>query len=618
MSTVISGPVMSLPRDIDVVVNISKPQAEATVDLSVPAFIGTDGFPDLFGTDASRVRYYSTLAAVAQDFAVSSEAYKAAVAFFSQSPRARTMAIARAFNEVQTGYLQCGALAEKSLDEWKSITDGAFGIAIDGEERSVTGLSFASITNATTDIADAVQEALRAFEPSPSGYTVAGAGLSAANGDYTPVSGAANAWSNGDYYLYDRVNMLGKHVWCIGSAENYQGNLDGAYYSESATDEVDLDGITGTWLYNFDSPAPTVTVLEGSGADPEELDVDVTYMDGALRIRTGSSGGAAGVSFMTSPVSGTDLSAILGGTEAAGAVVTEGYNPFNQDGTWNFVQELEYIRQAAYAAGRPIYGWVLEASLRSTDRQMELAQWVEAQTYGMAGLCTNSPNAYNSNVASDIGSLVKAASLHRTFVVYHNNSFYYPEMAIMAYALGVDYSQPDSTITTKFKVLQNIPTVPLTETQLTVLNSKRINTYTLVGVSSKTFREGVEADQAWFIDDLVNLDNFREDLQVAVYNVFLRNKKVPYNVKGATLLYAAMDRVCAQYVYNGTFTERPLTEAEREETGLEVEPAYSIEITPIESMSIADRARRVGPPAIIKVNLAGAIHSVVIGVEAYA
>ena len=121
---------------------------------------------------------------------------------------------------------------------------------------------------------------------------------------------------------------------------------------------------------------------------------------------------------------------------------------------------------------------------------------------------------------------------------------------------------PDSTITTKFKDLNGIPTVSITQTQLEVLNGKRINTFTAVGNNARTFREGVNASPSWFIDDRINLDNFREELQVAVYNVFLQRKKVPYTANGLNLLRSAMDRICNRYVINGTFAERPVDQTE--------------------------------------------------------
>lgn len=517
MSQIIISDGKSLPRDIDVTVNVSKPQAETTTDLSVAVFCTPNA---TFDHDASRIRFYSTLDAVGDDFVTSAEAYKAAQAWFSQSPRAKTFAIARVFNSGVAGFLQCGAVGNTVLADWKAITNGSFTISIDGVEEDVTAISFAAITS-LPGIAAVLQTAIRA----------AGEGT----------------------------------------------------------------GFT----------AATVTFNE---------------VTNQVRITSGSTGDSSSVSYLTtvSPASGTDISgsSFLNGAFVTGALtqscyVVPGYLPTG------IVGELGYIAEAATASGKFVYGWALDKTYRDSDDSVLAAGWAEAQSAALMGIVTNSPFALDASSTTDVGYVLNHNGYHRTFCVYHNNAYYYPEVSLLAYALSVNYASYMSTITTKFKVLQGIPTVPMTVSELTVLLNKRINTYTLVGNSSKTFREGQESDDTWFIDDLTNLDNFKEELQVEVYNVFLRNKKIPYTANGVALLYTAIAKICDRYVYNGTFAPRPLSEAETLEKGYNTDPAYTITFTPLGSMTVSDRALRKGPPATISVNLAGAIHSIDIGVEAY-
>ena len=93
MSGIVISNAGSLPRDVDVSVTISKPQIEATTDFSVLCFVTDEG--DFFSPGPSRIRYYNSLAAVQADFAASSQSVRAATDFFAQSPRAKTMAIAK-------------------------------------------------------------------------------------------------------------------------------------------------------------------------------------------------------------------------------------------------------------------------------------------------------------------------------------------------------------------------------------------------------------------------------------------------------------------------------------------------------------------------------------------
>ena len=554
MAGIISSANMSLPRDIDVYISVSKPQVEITTDLSVLGFFSN--FPDSdlkvsggFGFDSSRVRFYSTLTAVQSDFLESSEVYKAAVAFFSQNPRAKTFAVCRAFDTAQKGYLECGVLCSKvegvtgqlsdaeKLVRFKLVTSGACGVVINGIEAQLTGLDFSAIT-ALDGIATVLQTAINAYEPSDTDQTAA-------------FENASVTLANG------RIRIT-----CGVVADN--------------------DPVVASEVGYLTSPAE-LGATDISGHD---------YLNGSY-------------------------DASLQDQEC---YFVPGYDPLMADGTtWNVAQEANYCQLAASASGKFIFGWTLDAGLRETQAAKDFATWMEGQTYGILGLTTNDGAARTvaRDVDTGIGAWVWRQGFRRTFVCYHNNPYYYPEVSILAYALSVNYAAANSTITTKFKSLQGIPTVPMTESELNVLTSKRINTYTLVGNNSRTFREGTESDSGWFIDDLINLDNFREELQVSVYNVFLRNKKVPYNADGVNLIFAAIAVICERYVRNGTFTERPLSEVEANERGYEIEPPYTIDITPIADMTVAERAQRIGPPATVIVNLAGAIHSISIAVEAY-
>lgn len=500
---------LSLPRDIDVVVNVSKPQAEVTTDLSVLVFATPNA---TFDPDANRIQYYSSLSAVtAAGFATSSEVYKAATAFFSQSPRALQMAVGRIFTAATAGYLKMSSV-QQTVATWAAVSDGSFTVSLDSVSTDITALDFGAVTD-LDDVAAVIQVALNA-------------------------------------------------------------------------------AVVGTTCVNVGS--------------------------GVFKIISATTGVTSTVSFLTtvSPASGTDISGsgFLGGAYVIGssvqtAYLVSGYTPTG------LVGEMTLIAQAASCSGLFVYGWALDLSYRDSADAVLAAAWIETQVAVM-GLCLNSAAAYDSASTTDIGYLINAAAYTRTYTVYHNNAYYYPEIAILARALGVNYAAANSTITTKFKDLIGIPTVPITETQLTALETKRINTFTAVGNNARTFREGVEANTNWFVDDRINLDNFREEVQTAVYNVFLQNKKVPYTIGGINLIDSAIDAICRRYVSNGTFADRPTTSVDYDKPA--ILPAYLITFASIASMTVAERAARVGPPATITVQLAGAIHSIVINVEAFA
>ena len=152
--------------------------------------------------------------------------------------------------------------------------------------------------------------------------------------------------------------------------------------------------------------------------------------------------------------------------------------------------------------------------------------------------------------------------------------------------------------------------------RLTVVESRRINTYVSIGNTNSVVREGVQAAADWFTDSLVNLDNYRGELQAEVYNVFLRNKKVPYRQAGQNLLVSSATKINRRYTDNGTFAPRDV-ESDATETGYDTLPATSITPASVAGATTSERAARIAPPIAITAYEAGAFHSVAIAVSVY-
>lgn len=331
-----------------------------------------------------------------------------------------------------------------------------------------------------------------------------------------------------------------------------------------------------------------------------------------IKITSGTTGDGSTVSVLApvSPAAGTDISGpgFLNGRLGV-AVSQPGYTP------GDLVSELGLIAEAARCGGSFVYGWCLDAVYRDTADQVDAASWAQARVAFMT-LVSNSPLAWDAGSTTDLGPQIKTLGLYRAMPFYHDNAEYYPDMAMLAVLLGVNYAQRNSTITAKFKDLVGVPTVGLTETQWSVLEGKGYNTFSLTGNTSRDVREGTTGNIAWFADDTINLDNFTEELQVALFNVFKRNGKVPFNTQGQALLVDGAQQVCEKYVFNGTLSDRTILD-DTQIGGTRVDPAYTITPTPIELSTVADRTDRIGPPMVIDLNLAGAIHSIAVNVNAF-
>lgn len=96
-----------------------------------------------------RMRAYTTLDAVAQDFGVNAPEYFGASLYFGQSPRPRQLLIGRWLASAVPAQLTGAVLtaAQQTLADWTAINDGELDITIDGTDINLTSLDFTAVTN---------------------------------------------------------------------------------------------------------------------------------------------------------------------------------------------------------------------------------------------------------------------------------------------------------------------------------------------------------------------------------------------------------------------------------------------------------------------------------------
>ncbi|MGK8887366.1 DUF3383 domain-containing protein [Burkholderia gladioli] len=96
-----------------------------------------------------RLRSYSGIPDVAEDFGTTAPEYQAATLYFNQSPQPASLLIGRWAKTATAGLLNGGVLSagQQAIAEWDVITTGAFNITIDGNAKVITGLDFSAQTN---------------------------------------------------------------------------------------------------------------------------------------------------------------------------------------------------------------------------------------------------------------------------------------------------------------------------------------------------------------------------------------------------------------------------------------------------------------------------------------
>ena len=96
---------------------------------------------------------------------------------------------------------------------------------------------------------------------STTGYTASGAGSTAANGNYVPVTGANATYNSATQYTNgtDFLAFNGTSSWIVANAVNFAGVP--LYFAAGSTTTFPLSG----WSANVAAPAPTFAAMSGGG-----------------------------------------------------------------------------------------------------------------------------------------------------------------------------------------------------------------------------------------------------------------------------------------------------------------------------------------------------------------
>lgn len=383
---------------------------------------------------------------------------------------------------------------------------------------------------------------------------------------------------------------------------------------------------TGSMDITIDGTVRTISGMDFSAVTTLEDAVDVvntalstygscTVHRGHLLIQSATTGAESTISFASAASAGVDVSALLGLTQASGAIAKDGYVA----GTIS--EEMKKIADEGVALGTFFYGWALDSTYRDTEDQAEAATWINSRSYRACGaMATNNVTAFNATDTTNNGYKAMNEGLAAVNYTYDDNPQVYPDISYLANFLAVNYSGNDTTIAGKFKDADGIAAVnfPNIETNVAALNARRINTITgIVGQTLKYFREGVQSSSAWSTDAWVNVCNFIAELEIEILNVFLRNNKVAYTVNGQNLLIAAASKICNKYRNNGSFADR-MEEDPMSDSGFKLIPACQIEIQELSATTAAQRAGHIGTPMTITVNDSGWMGSIAINVDVVA
>jgi hypothetical protein len=140
------------------------PRASAYRNFGVGLILGST--PGVIDT-AERLRLYTSLDGITQDFGTTAPEYLAAKDYYGQSPQPSLLYVGRWAQTATKGHIRGASLSptQRLLTNFTSVTTGALSISIDGTPRNITGINLSGALN-LNGVAQIIQTALSAVVPS--------------------------------------------------------------------------------------------------------------------------------------------------------------------------------------------------------------------------------------------------------------------------------------------------------------------------------------------------------------------------------------------------------------------------------------------------------------------
>lgn len=389
---------------------------------------------------------------------------------------------------------------------------------------------------------------------------------------------------------------------------DYSATLTGARLNQwsqgvgkSLSMDIVIDGLQkSVTAIDYDSAGSYSNIAESISA---QLEVPVKFDEPTRKFMINSS--QTGFQSTISTATG-DLAHALGLTEEQGAIAVNGGVADTSvvdamDRAYNYTQN---------------WGSITTSYALSEDEGLEFAKWVNNQQERFWGVIwTLDPKATQDQ--SSIAVKVKENNYSGITCVYGDAKY---ATAAMAYAASINFSELNGRMTLDFRTQQGLSAVV---TDANTANMLEQNGYMFYGAYATAndrftfFRNSVVSGQFEWVDSYVNQVYFNAQLQLALANMLISYKAVPYNDYGRTMHVAAVqDPINEMLNFGGIVTGVQLSEAQKNQINYEtgVDAAMQIETKGyffrVGEATAQTRANRATMPLKLWYADGGAVHSV--------
>ncbi len=314
-----------------------------------------------------------------------------------------------------------------------------------------------------------------------------------------------------------------------------------------------------------------------------------------------TTGATSAISFLAAPATGTDISAMLGGTSGGGGYLYVGQAA---ESAVSAVQLMDN------AIGQKWYGVNVPSAV--TADHLAIASFIEGtDTKHTYWLTTQDAGVLNSAGTTDVAYQLKQLGYKRTFTQYSSSD---PNAVMSAAArlLTTDFRGNSTVITLKFKQEPGVVAEALNNSQAVAAEAKNANLFVNYNNDTAIIEQGVMANGT-FADIVTGTDWLAVTIQQTLYNLLYTSPtKIPQTDQGMGILKTGCAQVCNQGVVNGLLAPGVWNANGFGllKQGDYLEQGYYIYSASVDTQNPADRTARMAMPIQIAAKLAGAIHSV--------
>jgi hypothetical protein len=308
----------------------------------------------------------------------------------------------------------------------------------------------------------------------------------------------------------------------------------------------------------------------------------------------------------------------LGGIPATNSVYVYGVDATDAD----WATTLNKARNQVW------WYWTMNTNAVYTDvaQILEVASWCNSnESYALFTVTGALATAVRDpGDATDIASQLTTLGYRYASIFTHDTDEYAGNSAAKWLA-AVNYSATNSTITLEYKKLSGVAAEVLTATETGAMkqDTKKAMFYTVVDLQGSTDSGRVinsysHSSFGEWIDDVVNLDAFVNQLKVIIYNTIAnQTKKLGQGPIDQSVLIGAAKDVCETFIQNAYLGPRNYTDPDDGVDKFTV--GYEVLTQPEEILNLSqpDRDARKAAPLRIRIFRKGAIHIAPVDISVY-